>query len=107
MISRRVGQFRFRVDKSLARAKASPQPRGSLLSRFVRVLLSKTNPATNLGGGTEAALSLSVSRTHNQAWPRTGIMKRRIGDCSRKRRLRGDSRAEWYAIHRAARFSRR
>ncbi len=34
-------------------------------------------------------------------------MKRRIGDCSRKRRLRGDSRAQWYAIHRAARFSHR
>jgi hypothetical protein len=34
-------------------------------------------------------------------------MKRKIGDVSRKRRLRGDPRALWYAVHRTARFSRR
>jgi hypothetical protein len=34
-------------------------------------------------------------------------MKCKIGDVSRKRRLRGDTRALWYAMHRTTRFSRR
>jgi len=34
-------------------------------------------------------------------------MKRRMGDVSRRRRLRGDTRALWYAAQRTARFSRR
>jgi hypothetical protein len=34
-------------------------------------------------------------------------MKRKIGDVSRKRRLRGDTRAHWYAVYRTTRFSRR
>jgi hypothetical protein len=34
-------------------------------------------------------------------------MKRKMGDVCRKRRLRGDARALWYAAQRAFRFSRR
>jgi hypothetical protein len=34
-------------------------------------------------------------------------MSCKLGDVSRKRRLRGDTRALWYAVHRSTRFSRR
>jgi hypothetical protein len=34
-------------------------------------------------------------------------MSCKFGDVSRKRRLRGDTRALWYAVHRTVRFSRR
>ena len=46
-------------------------------------------------------------RVRERALSGTNTMKRKMGDVSRKRRLRGDSRALWYAAQRTARFSRR
>jgi len=68
--------------------------------------------ALNSARGTVAALLLCRSLRElfhktAQARLRTAAMKRKVGDVSRKRRLRGDSRAQWYAVHRMARFSRR
>ena len=46
-------------------------------------------------------------RARERALSGTNTMKRKMGDVSRKRRLRGDTRALWYAAQRTSRFSRR
>jgi hypothetical protein len=53
------------------------------------------------------SFAIGVFQETSSAASWTTTMRRKIGDVSRKRRLRGDTRAHWYAVHRTTRFSRR